>query len=101
MKRPDEKLALTDELSKGTATGLPAMKRSYEKPTLTDLSRPDARAGWLSGDRKASPMELCTPGATAGYSAFNNTCNDGSGANFVCNTGSQVGVGCVSGAAVQ
>ena len=76
------------------------MKRPYEKPTLTDLSVPTARAGWLSGDRKASPMELCVSGATAGHSAFSNECTSGNGANFTCTSGNNVGVGCVSGAAV-
>jgi hypothetical protein len=42
------------------------MKRPYEKPTLTDLSLPTARAGWLSGDNKASPMATCQSGANAG-----------------------------------
>ncbi|MGO9662398.1 MAG: hypothetical protein ACLP66_03700 [Polyangia bacterium] len=44
MKRPDEKPTVTDELLKGTATGLPAMKRPYEKPTLTDLDQ-EAKTG--------------------------------------------------------
>jgi hypothetical protein len=42
------------------------MKRPYEKPTLTDLSLPTARAGWLSGDGKASPQASCHGGDSAG-----------------------------------
>ena len=40
------------------------MKRPYEKPTLTDLSLPTARAGWLPGG--ASPQGWCHTGASAG-----------------------------------
>jgi hypothetical protein len=37
------------------------MKRPYEKPTLTDLSLPTARAGWLSGGGN-SPQGKCATG---------------------------------------
>jgi hypothetical protein len=51
------------------------MKRPYEKPTLTDLSLPTARAGWLSkGD---SPQALCGGGTGAGTPP-DYSCNVGS-----------------------
>jgi hypothetical protein len=101
MKRQDEKPALTNELSKGTATGLPVMKRPYQKPTLTDLSQPDPRAGWLTGDGKASPQAICVGGDAAGppnygpcqtgFSPFvNSFCSLGGGPGNVCGGGSGV-----------
>jgi hypothetical protein len=54
------------------------MKRPYEKPTLTDLSLPTARAGWLPGDGKASPQGSCVGGNGVGNPwGF---CNSGNGA---------------------
>jgi hypothetical protein len=41
------------------------MKKTYEKPTLTDLSLPTARAGWLPGEG-ASPEASCVAGTFAG-----------------------------------
>lgn len=62
------------------------MKRPYEKPTLTDLSLPTARAGWLSEDKNASPMGICH----TGYTASPGGCVDGSspGVSGLCFTGS-------------
>jgi len=76
------------------------MKRPYEKPSLTDLSVPTARAGWLSGDGKASPQGLCytgifaSPGAcsTGDNPSLQGLCHSGigdSGGNL-CITGTSV-----------
>jgi hypothetical protein len=75
------------------------MKRPYEKPTLTDLSLPTARAGWLPQGGKDSPQGTCAtgllPGQPAGGCGFGSSPNDpgschsgtsASASNF-CSTG--------------
>jgi hypothetical protein len=52
------------------------MKRPYEKPTLTDLSLPTARAGWLSKGG-ASPDGFCNSGQSVGGTG--GQCYDGHG----------------------
>jgi len=54
------------------------MKRPYEKPTLTDLSLPTARAGWLPGGGKASPQGICHDGFAVG-DPTNGGCSAGKG----------------------
>ena len=74
------------------------MKRPYEKPTLTDLSLPTARAGWLSGTGKASPQALCFTGSSAGTPPFScgpgtvpgvagTPCSQGGTPGNICGTG--------------
>jgi hypothetical protein len=87
MKRPDEKPTLANELSKGTATGVPDLKRPYEKPTLTVLAERNIRAGWLSGDGKASPQGTCASGLLAGGEGGNCGPGGSPGSSGACSSG--------------
>jgi hypothetical protein len=79
------------------------MKRPYEKPTLTDLSLPTARAGWLSGDGKASPQGTCFHGDLAGGAGGNCGPGGSPGASGGCNSGTSASPTnyCLTGTAVQ
>ena len=66
------------------------MKRPYEKPTLTDLSVPTARAGWLSGTGKASPQGTCATGLLAGGEGGSCSAGGAPGAPGGCNSGTTV-----------
>jgi hypothetical protein len=78
------------------------MKRPYEKPTLTDLSLPTARAGWLSKGG-ASPQGVCHDGL--GVGATNGGCIPGSGPDVrgLCFSGTsdaRTGNNCTGGSGV-
>ncbi len=76
------------------------MKQPYEKPTLTDLSLPTARAGRLPG-QEASPEGLCYNGILASPGSCSSGDNPGSAG--LCHSG--VGDGgqnlCVTGTLVR
>jgi hypothetical protein len=72
------------------------MKRPYEKPTLTDLSLPTARAGWVPKGG-ASPDGACVTGALVGGST--GQCFSGFGPTnpTSCGVGTSAGPGSVCG----
>ena len=63
------------------------MKRPYEKPTLTDLSLPTARAGRVSGG-EVSPQGTCVNGLLPGQQGGD--CNNGGSPSLPgnCHSGS-------------
>jgi hypothetical protein len=75
------------------------MKRPYEKPAITDLSVPMARAGWVSPGGGESTQGSCVTGITVGTGTGD--CQSGFGPSnpTSCGTGQSAGplVNCISG----